>query len=88
MQAWQRADADTKRCQYRSLQLRSSGGRTSEIATCVSLWLGAATQHVVLPPQVAQVAAQPVHHQQQQAQQHGALAEAAAAAAAAAAKQG
>lgn len=59
-QAWQRADADTKRCQYSSLKKRRDSGRTAEIATCINLWLGAAAATLLPQPAAQLVAAQPV----------------------------
>lgn len=59
-QAWQRADADTKRCQYSSLKKRRDSGRTAEIATCINLWLGAAAATLLPQPTAQLVAAQPV----------------------------
>lgn len=37
--AFQRSDAETKRCQYRSLRRRFQGGRVAEISSCISHWL-------------------------------------------------
>ncbi|PRW39131.1 hypothetical protein C2E21_7050 [Chlorella sorokiniana] len=69
--AWQRADSDTKRCQYSSLKKRRGSGRTAEIATCVNVWLSAAAAAALLPQQQAQQAVHLVSQQAQQAAQQG-----------------
>lgn len=40
-QAFQRADAETRRCQYRSLLRRFTQGKADQVAACLSHWLGA-----------------------------------------------
>ncbi|PSC72016.1 hypothetical protein C2E20_4771 [Micractinium conductrix] len=39
--AFQRADAETRRCQYRSLLRRFTQGKADQVAACLSHWLGA-----------------------------------------------